>query len=191
MQKENVTRTKLQAIYLLFLLMIFLLIFSISCKRDLSTKPLLDELSESQLENITVSPDFDWKTTQEVKLNLKVLNAFENPVEDVFIEIFDKNPYLSETTEDTGFNQNGAKVIFKGSTNSNGELKAGFTVASSLTEIFVCPKYIGVVQMVELTVDNELNYTFGGKQAKSISRISKQLKSISDYFSELASSVVE
>ena len=142
----------------------FLFLFSIfilnSCKKDeVYNEDITTE--ESEIDKMNVSDGFLYETTENINITITVLNNNNVPISGAIIEVFDTNPYLN----DIEFNTD-AKILIKGITNINGKFISQFSVPKYLTEIVICPKYIGISSKATISVNSNIDYTFGGSSSK-------------------------
>jgi LruC domain-containing protein len=139
---------------------IILLLFSISilvsCRKesDSSTTPVDEVIT---MENMVVSPAFNYKTTQNVSIEIKALDNSGIPLKQIRFNI------LSDLKESKGSN------IFSGATDNNGELKLNTPLPSYYDSVVVTTDYIGLINEIKLPIiGGKATYTFGGvKSIKS------------------------
>lgn len=100
---------------------------------------------------LTVSPDFDWQASRQVELDLRVLTNTSAPVQNVVFEIFTSAPEANSTP------------VSKGSTDSEGKMLVSINVPSQISKLWA----VGYMSTIEMPiVNNRAAYTFGGAAAQ-------------------------
>jgi LruC domain-containing protein len=118
----------------------------------------IDGDPDTQANNIadmTVSPDFKFKTTQDVAIKVYTLDNTGAAVPGMRIDIYTDTP------------DNGGSLLVSGITGSNGLFSADYKIAAGTDSLAVGTKAIGFcnMQKVKLTAGT-LNLTLGGKSLK-------------------------
>jgi len=106
----------------------------------------------NNIEDMVVSPDFKFKTTQEVGIQVYTLDNTDAPVPNMRIDIY------------TDFPDNGGSLILSGMTNSNGLFSSDYKIATGIDSLAVGTTAIGFCNMQKVKVSGGLlNLILGGK----------------------------
>jgi len=117
----------------------------ISCKKD---HPGINQGNTNSIAPI----GFNYKTSKDVSLNLRLLTNTDQPIAGVVVSVY--------TTANAGT----GTAIYKGVTNQDGNLKATINVAASFNQLIVDPAYIGLMHNVKANINNNsITATIGGK----------------------------
>jgi len=107
------------------------------------------------MEDLIISNDFDWSTTQEVQINITAKDNQGNTLKGVFVEVY------------TGMPSSGGLLMAKGVTDANGKYSLKRSVSSDYQNLVLATKYIGLPDYVEVPIEaGMVNYTFGGTYVK-------------------------
>lgn len=130
------------------------MLFSFSCKKNNDTS---DEIISLDIENIVVSPHFNWRTDKDINIEIYAKDNNNNPLKNVKFQIF---------SQDT---LNGGGLILSGVTDENGCFKRDYKVPKYYDHLIVTTDYIGLLNFVEVPIVNEdVEYIFGGKQSPAL-----------------------
>jgi LruC domain-containing protein len=109
----------------------------------------------NDIEDMVVSPDFKFKTTQDVGIKVYTLDNTGSPVPNMRIDIYTDTP------------ENGGSLIVSGMTNSNGLFSSDYKIAAGTDSLAVGTMAIGFCNMQKVkVVGGTLNLTLGGKSLK-------------------------
>ncbi len=109
----------------------------------------------NNIQDMVVSPDFKFKTTQDVGINVYTLDNVNAPVPNMRIDIYTDIP------------DNGGSLLESGMTDSNGRFHSDCRIATGTDSLAVGTKAIGFCNMQKVKVTNgSLNLTLGGKNMK-------------------------
>ncbi|MBN2236591.1 MAG: hypothetical protein JW729_03470, partial [Bacteroidales bacterium] len=132
-----------------FMILISLLFAFSSCNKSITPIDVVD--TESSIENLTASADFNWKTTSTTHFSIQTLDNAGLPVANVKVFI------------STDFEAEGGKVILSGTTNTNGLFQMDYNIATAITSLVVGTDYQGFPFEVKLPVENNsVQFTMGG-----------------------------
>lgn len=105
----------------------------------------------SGIEGIEVKQDFNYALTQDVLVNLKVLNPNNNPYQGVMIYVCDVQC-------------EGQQYLIKGVTSASGDFQSLIRVPSAQEQLLVISSGFGVKNKVVLPIENQqINYVFGNQ----------------------------
>ena len=140
--------TKQKPLHLFILLAGMLAFTGISCRK---TESDLIPVNNS-IKDLVVSPDFKFKTTQDVGIKVYTLDNTGVAVSNMRIDIYTDIP------------DNGGSLILSGMTNSNGLFSSDYKIAAGTDSLAVGTTSIGFCNMQKAKVVNgSLNLTLGGK----------------------------
>lgn len=131
------------------LLSIIIAIFS-GCKKQ-DSDPNNGTIPNNTAVN-KMSPDgFNYSTSKNIALNLTLKATNGDPLSGVVVNIYDP----------TNINTNAA--IFRGITNSSGNLTAHISIPASLQKIIIDPSYLGLMRNAQASIKgNSVTATIGG-----------------------------
>jgi len=120
-----------------------------SCKKDRSG------IDESSINKIAPN-GFDYKTSKDVSLDLKLLTNNNQPIAGAVVSIYATSNTAAEA------------AIFKGVTDASGNLKATVNVATSFSQLIIDPAYVGLMRNVKANItNNAITATIGGSNGYS------------------------
>lgn len=140
-----------------YLIFVLLVAVSSSClKEDFR------ELSEESLSQTVDYTGFDFKTTQEVNVDVTVLNIYNQAIDGVSIELFTENPLNNLGQLNTAINSR----VFNGVKNKSGKMNSLISPATSSDSLYLLLNNIGLpgLHKAPLTGDN-LDFVIGGSQS--------------------------
>jgi LruC domain-containing protein len=112
-------------------------------------------LQSNNIEDMVVSPDFKFKTTQDVAINVYTLDNTGAAVPGMRIDIYTDIP------------GNGGSLLVSGMTNSNGLFSSDYKITTGMDSLAVGTNAIGFCNMQKVKVlAGTLNITLGGKATK-------------------------
>ena len=140
----------------LMLLSIGMVTFT-SCKKDAENNVINQDASGiTTMDKLVVSPDFNFKTTNDVSFTIKAEDNQGGPLTGVRVDI------LSD------FVDNGGTYITSGMVNANGVLQFSRALPSYMNEVVVATKFLGLPNEQKVAVLNGIvSCTLGGKINKN------------------------
>ena len=118
--------------------------------------------ASNNIEDMVVSPDFKFKTTQDVGIHVYTLDNTGAPVPDMRIDVYTDIP------------DNGGSLLLSGITDSKGLFSSDYKIAAGLDSLAVGTTAIGFCNMQKVKVSNgALNLTLGGKVLKQVLKSSE------------------
>lgn len=142
------------------LILMLIISFSIiSCKKD-NNENTGDE--PTALENLKISENFDWSTTQDITVKIYTKDNQNNTMDNVLVSVY------------TDFPEEGGLLMAKGVTNEQGLFTINRPVSAYYESLVFGTSQIGLVNFIEVPIDNGIaEHTFGGTpvQKKSSSSI--------------------
>lgn len=129
---------------------ILLLLVTFGCEN--STKSASNIVPEADFSDLQIEDNFDFSTTDNVNVELKVSNGNSNGVDKIPFKIYDKDP------------QEGGRLLDSGLTNSKGVFSSKIVIPSYLKTLFV----VGYMDAREIAIrDGFANYEFGSNSFNS------------------------
>ena len=121
----------------------------VSCRKDVN-----DPVAAStKMEDMKVSPDFKFATTQAVGVKITTLDNANSPVPNIKVEIY------------TDFPDNGGSLILSGVSDNNGVFASDYKIPAGVDSLAVGTSAIGFCNMQKVKVSGgSLNLTLGGKK---------------------------
>ncbi|OIP81649.1 MAG: hypothetical protein AUK44_09555 [Porphyromonadaceae bacterium CG2_30_38_12] len=109
--------------------------------------------------------NFDFKTTKSLTVSVSTLNNANQPMGNVYMELYTQNPLKDDGTL---ISNSSDYLVYKGMTDANGLLSCQIALASSVDSLSVLVNQIGLPspQQYKLT-SNEMNIIIGGNSAQS------------------------
>lgn len=142
---------------IVLIIVLTLMLITFGCES--STKSTNNSSQEINFSDLQIEDNFDFSTTDNVNVELKVSNGSNNGVDRVPFKIYDKDP------------QDGGKLLDSGFTNTNGVLSSKIVVPSYLKSLFV----VGYMDAIEIPIrDGYANYEFGSNSFNS-ARANKEI----------------
>ncbi len=131
------------------ILLLGLVVNFTSCKKEKTIDQPNNQIIE--LENLVISPDFEFKTMQDVEIDVTALNNLGEAMSMIPIKIYQSsNGNYDEplTEEEKGL------LLFKGATNVHGVLKVTISIPSVISEIVIATDYVGLIDRVLVPIQN-------------------------------------
>lgn len=136
---------------LLFALLAGSLFFSWSCNRIENDELPIDETA-LRMEDMKVSPDFKFLTTQSVGIQIQTLDNTGAPVPGIRVDVYTDIP------------DNGGALLLSGATDVNGWFKSDYKIAIGVDSVAIGTRAIGFCNMQKVKVVNgEVSLKLGGK----------------------------
>ncbi len=148
-QKPKTKTMKNRLAYFGFIgLSIMMTISSVSCRKD-GNDPVV---SSNKMEDMKVSPNFKFATTQVVGIKVVTLDNANSPVSNVLIDIYTDLP------------DNGGSLIMSGLSDINGVFNADYKIPAGVDSLVVGTPTLGFCNMQKVKVTRGfLSLTLGGK----------------------------
>ena len=137
----------------LFTIVIFVFAF-IACNKDENSLP--NDGGIVDINQLSVNPNFDYKTTAEVSFTFTALDNQNVPLKSIRFNIYTANP------------DSGGVFLSSGATNNSGNYSGIIVLPAYQSTLYISTDYIGLPSQTILSVSgSSLNYTFGGKQTST------------------------
>jgi len=164
---NKIIKTNLkQEIYLIFFILMFSLVVTSCRKNDNSDN---EGESAKPMDELVVDPQFKWETAKNISVKIITKDNQNEVLPNAIVKVY------------TDFPEDGGLLMLKGVTDENGEFQSTRPIPKYLNEIVLATEQIGLVNFVKIpVVDNEVEYTFGGKinlYKSSVSLIPKSTNS--------------
>jgi len=142
----------MKKIYLIsVVLLVFLTLYS--CQKEQTFEPYVRQNSTiAQLVASIVPTAFEYNTTNAVNLDVTFANTAEEPLSNVYMQIFTEDP-----EDENGNLKANILPVFKGLTDLEGNLKTQLSIPTHIKKLYVCPDYIGVSNKFELELTSTKN----------------------------------
>lgn len=127
-----------------------------------------------QIEQIAAS-GFDFSTINQVSLSVNALDNTDQPVGDVQVKIYTQNPLTSDGTIATGIEE---KLIYSGTTNSEGKMICRISPATSVDSLYVLISQIGFSALHQVKISNDIQLTIGGRNNQSQSSVIRGIRKV-------------
>lgn len=146
--------------YFALVILSLTLIIVFSCKRDFDTAPIDTYENVESFSSLIVSDDFDYKTSREIDVNIRVLDELTS-----LIEIYNGDP------------DNGGALLKKGLTGDDHSFHTTLVLPNTLDEIYVVRySFDGSVRTESIPViSSSVSYNFGYKNLKSATTLSNMV----------------
>ena len=130
-------------------LALLMIVSSVSCRKD-TNDPLV---ASTKMEDMQVSPDFKFSTTQSVGVKILTLDNANAPVPNIVVEVYTDLP------------DNGGTLILSGASNTNGVFSSDYKIPAGVDSLAVGTSAIGFCNMQKVKVTGgSLSLTLGGKK---------------------------
>lgn len=138
--------------HLLFALFAGAAFFFNSCIKSPNDIPV----DETSIDNMVISPNFKFVTTQDVDVNISTLDNTGSPVKNIRVNVYSDLP------------EKGGALIISGATDQNGLLSVAYKIPAWVDSLAVGTDAIGFVNMQKVKVTSgSLNVVLGGKKQSS------------------------
>jgi hypothetical protein len=137
-------------IYFGFIASLLMLAFSsVSCHKD-SNDPVTPS---TKMEDMKISPDFKFSTSQEVGVKILTLDNANAPIPNIKVEVY------------TDFPESGGGLILSGASDNNGVFASDYKIPAGVDSLVVGTSAIGFCNMQKVKISGgSLNLTLGGKK---------------------------
>ena len=133
----------------------------------------------NEVDNAASYSGFDFKTTKEIKVNIKTLTNTNIPLAGVNVELYTKNPL----TENGAMIENSENYqLFKGLTFTDGIMTATVAPATSVDSLYALVNYVGLqsFKAVKIGSENEISIVIGGSESQKVKSNVSPLKANAD-----------
>jgi len=122
-----------------------------SCSKDVNQEPI-DPAGPRTMSQLNVGDKFNYRTDQNITVELKALANDNQPVKGVRFDIY------------TDYPENGGSLILSGVTGEDGFFRSAYPFPVILTRVIVTTAYIGLPHELEIELSNgKISGTFGGR----------------------------
>ena len=127
--------------------------------------PVSGDNNPVTLDQIVVSPTFNWATTHNVDISISAKDNLDTPIEGVRFTVYTANP------------DSGGVYLTSGITGADGMLKAIASLSTDMNKVTVFNNFLGLIRQMEVPVTSEgIVAAFGGKSPPPVA-----MKSASDH----------
>lgn len=131
-----------------YFLALILVIFS-ACNNKFTEQPT--DPSDLTLNDLEISPNFDWENTQDAKVTIFTKDNAGNAVPNVKVSIW------------TNFEEENGVEIINGATDNQGEFKLDYNFEADMEEVVLKTDFIGFIPEAKVPIENgNIYFTFGG-----------------------------
>lgn len=135
------------------------LLFLFSCRKDNNDPPNGGETVTSMTE-LSIAPDFNFETTQDVSLQVTLNDNNDRPLSNVRLEVY------------TDYPENGGQLILTGVSDGNGKFNTDYRFPAYLDKVVVATPYIGLPNATEAPITNgNIDHYIGGSNQNTKSGI--------------------
>ncbi|UAM99751.1 LruC domain-containing protein [Polaribacter litorisediminis] len=129
-------------------LLLVLIIFS-ACNNKFTEQPT--DPNDLTLNDLEISPNFDWENTQDAKVTIFTKDNAGNAVPNVKVSIW------------TNFEEENGVEIINGATDNQGEFKVDYNFEADMEEVVLKTDFIGFIPEAKVPIENgNIYFTFGG-----------------------------
>ncbi|MFZ4401837.1 MAG: LruC domain-containing protein [Bacteroidales bacterium] len=131
------------------ILLLFSILLLVSCRKE--SENITPATLVTNMENMVVSPAFNYKTSQDVSIEIKAQENSGIPLKLIRFNVL------------TNLKENKGSLIVSGSTDNNGELKFNIPLPAYYDSVVVTTDYIGLINEIKLPIiGGKATYIFGG-----------------------------
>jgi len=135
-----------------FLIKTVFLLIIVSSISFCDRKDALNPGPVSNMDDLIISPEFNFRTDQETSFGIKALDNNDNPLQGVRIDIY---------SDSSGV---GGYRIISGFTGADGVLSTRFNIPAEISKLYARTKYIGLPDELPVNIINgQVSLVFGGK----------------------------
>lgn len=130
----------------------------VACNKDKTDSGSTQYGAVTDIRDLKVPDSFNWSSSKNLTTDISVVGIEGIPMSRVRVDIYDKDAY------------EGGKVLWSGFTNKNGRLEAPIKLPTSLTEVVVHAKVVGVGdnRITASTRGNKITAHFSGEPGSRI-----------------------
>jgi LruC domain-containing protein len=140
----------------LFILTIFSIV---SCKKNDTSSTGTTSISDTStdaLTNLQVPDGFNFRTDQQVQINISLLAPNNTPITNIPVSILDQPV------------ENGGRVLFSGISDGSGRVSGTVNLPAYYTYVIIDPAYIGIMRNAVVNIEGSaINCTIGGSAGYS------------------------
>ncbi len=130
-------------------------LFFFSCQKD-SIDEQPNPSSPTSMSDLVVPSNFDFKTTQDIQLNVTTKDFAGTAMNGIRIDVL------------TDYEANGGKIISSGATINGGKLQIPVRIPDALNAVVLKTTFIGYPSEVKVPVQgNQVSYNYGGAISKA------------------------
>lgn len=118
---------------------------------------------------------FNFETTAQVDLSLQVTDMYGESLKSVPVEVFAEDPSLQYDEEASSGKT--PKAVYRGVTTEAGQLKVQFAVPTYATKLYICPRYIGVLEQIEISLQDNAPHSIATQSPSNRVVVSKKRNS--------------
>ncbi len=136
-----------------------------SCSKDIkqTEQSVVVNPNPKTMEEMVVPKSFNYKTSEDVNLNITLLSNNDDALKGVRVDIMDDSP------------ENGGKIIATGATNASGVLDIKYNMPTYLKEVVINTDYIGIVNNILIPVNNgRVSAKIGGKNPQLVRTVEQK-----------------
>lgn len=136
-----------------------------ACKKDSGDFDPQDPGIET-MDDLVVSPDFDYRTDKDVNIQIRVYDNLDMPLSGVRLDVYTAHP------------DSGGSIMLSGITAANGTFTAQHPIPAYYRYLYVGTRFIGLPNMQKTEVLNgSIDLKIGGNQKKSSGGVFRMPKS--------------
>jgi LruC domain-containing protein len=131
----------------------------------------------NQIEQIAAS-GFDFSTINKVNVNITALDNADQPVGDVSIRVYTKNPV---STDGMLLQDIENQLIYTGSTNAEGKMTCSISPSTTVDSLYILVNQIGFNSLLQVKTTPDIQLIIGGKETQNLSSVissSKKIKTL-------------
>jgi LruC domain-containing protein len=159
--------------YLLSLSLVIIALLFTACKKELTDNTNQNDEPITDINNLQVDNNFNWKTTKNVVINIGTRTNDNQAMGMIRVNIYTEPPFDEEGQ------MTSARKVYSGFTNANGVLSGVVHLPTAVEKLYASTEFIGFTQMAEINVvQGVASYCFGGKIKKNVGAKSASKKVI-------------
>ncbi|MCX6282447.1 MAG: LruC domain-containing protein [Bacteroidetes bacterium] len=148
MKLFSFSHKKLQPVSIAIVILAVALVLSGCRKQDSNT----GTVSGKSIDQLNVSPTFDWATARNVTVSISAKDNLDNPIEGVRFTLYTANP------------DSGGIYLVSGITGSDGMWNSIASLPTAMTRVTVFNNFLGLIRQKDLPIiSNAVSGQFGGK----------------------------
>jgi LruC domain-containing protein len=133
------------------ILVLFFILSTFSCKKASEVIPVGEVTNPSSM---VIPANFDYATSSFVQLSISAKDIKGTGIGGIVFDVFEENPQINPN----------AILLTKGVTDKNGNFENVFTIAKHITQIFIRPNYIGMIDLIQANVAPKMILNFNPSQ---------------------------
>ncbi len=137
-----------------------------SCEKVVKETTVVTPTNVTNIDQMVVPASFDYKTTSEINVSVKLLTNDDKPISGVRVEVLDGSSDVLGNT------------LLIGLTDANGVLNASVEMPTSVSQVVVNTNYLGLANGVLVDVNSaKANLILGGSAPQKIKTLASRLGS--------------